>query len=848
MAKSNDHVDQHKLFSTSVPKMPENHYAGDKPNPNLRAFVEECIEQNPFNAETDKYEVTPDVGSISTTKRTAIYGLHGYDSKKPHDALAKYIKHFTKEGDLVLDPFIGSGMTAVASLKSERKCIAIDCSPLATFVTYNYCNPVDVNELSKSANRIMDLVEKKCNGLYDTVCATCNDKADIYYTVYSQTYECKRCLNIVTLFDALGNKDGNSEETDFKATCPICESKGIQEKISNRQERKGYVPVLINYKCNCSNETKTRSHNDSNARERQIFNEIDLPKLTEIQNMSLTNWYPQRPMMWCNENERGWGVLWRPYHGEIKRVDHFYTRRNLIALSTLLWAIDQEKEARIRDALRFIFSGFVLSQSKLQRYHPGSTFPNMIAPGLLYVAPMIKEYNSFDWYKGKLKSAIKGFSELTDIAPEKLIISTQSATNLDQIPSNSVDYILTDPPYSGKIQYGELNFIQEAWLNFDKNWSNEEIIISNYRSKNEFWWAEKIKEAFTNCYRVLKPGRWLSLCYHDTSEGTWSLIQDTLAEIGFIAESGTEATFIDAKQKSLKQITADKVTKRDLVINFRKPKPGEAQEIMLIDGTENQQTFYDKVRFLIREFLQAYPGTTKDRIYDDIVSHMVRSGKMEAHNFDEILQQVAEATEGTDGLRWYLKDSSLDIIDAAESAKEDAAAEKINTFITGYLAKHPTAEGVHYSDIFEQFVYTVKDKPRRPLAEWLLDYFFKTDDGTYRLPLSDEEKRLKSEGRSKGTQRRIKRYIAFLQQGVAIPDKERPNDSTLAEWVRHCKRSGLYEQGKLLYEKGGLNLDNLPEEAMVNVEEDYQVCVRLLARGGGAAADAKPKRGRKAKA
>ena len=41
----------------------------------------------------------------------------------------------------------------------------------------------------------------------------------------------------------------------------------------------------------------------------------------------------------------------------------------------------------------------------------------------------------------------------------------------------------------------------------------------------------------------------------------------------------------------------------------------------------------------------------------------------------------------------------------------------------------------------------------------------------------------------------------------------------------------VYEQGKLLYEKGGLNLDNLPEEAMVNVEEDYQTCVRLLARG-----------------
>jgi hypothetical protein len=42
-----------------------------------------------------------------------------------------------------------------------------------------------------------------------------------------------------------------------------------------------------------------------------------------------------------------------------------------------------------------------------------------------------------------------------------------------------------------------------------------------------------------------------------------------------------------------------------------------------------------------------------------------------------------------------------------------------------------------------------------------------------------------------------------------IPDHERPNDATLTEWIRHCKRAGLYEQGKLLYEKGGLNPDNL---------------------------------------
>jgi hypothetical protein len=210
---------------------------------------------------------------------------------------------------------------------------------------------------------------------------------------------------------------------------------------------------------------------------------------------------------------------------------------------------------------------------------------------------------------------------------------------------------------------------------------------------------------------------------------------------------------------------------------------------------------------------------------------------MEAHNFDELLSQVAEPAEeggkGTGGngegaLRWYLKDTA-DQADAAESAKEDASAALLEKFMAKRLKGHPDEEGVHYSDLFEHFIYAVKDKPRRALADWLPDYFYKTPAGTWRLPESDEEKKLKADARKGGVLRRVKRYLSFLQQGVPVPAKDRPTDATLASWIRHCKRSGLFEQGKLLYEKGGLDLDNLSEEAMVAVEEDYQVCSRSVA-------------------
>src|SRR5207253_2962682 len=163
--------------------------------------------------------------------------------------------------------------------------------------------------------------------------------------------------------------------------------------------------------------------------------------------------------------------------------------------------------------------------------------------------------------------------------------------------------------------------------------------------------------------------RWLSLCYHDTSEGTWTVVQDLMAETGFLVEHSDAALFIDTGQKSSNQYTADKVNKRDLVINFRKPRPEELSAPITITGDE----------------------------------------------------------------------------DEAESSKEDAAAVKIGELIRRTLKRQPELDGVHYSDLFEEFAYKVKDKPRRPLAEWLLDYFYKTDSGTYRLPSTKEEERSKVE-------------------------------------------------------------------------------------------------------
>ncbi len=234
------------------------------------------------------------------------------------------------------------------------------------------------------------------------------------------------------------------------------------------------------------------------------------------------------------------------------------------------------------------------------------------------------------------------YEELININPSDVCISTQSAVNLSLIPPNSIDYIFTDPPYGDKVQYGELNFIWEAWLDVDTTWHEEEIVVNDVRGRSTAESENRMRQALAECFRVLKPGRWLSLCYHDTSEGTWAFIQDIMAEVGFIVDKSDSTLFIGTSQKSFNQMTADKTTKRDLVLNFRKPKAGEFVITRLVDG----RTFVELGNQVIRDFLISHPGATKDRIYDDLVSRLVQVGKMEAHDFRALLRERGRGSAG----------------------------------------------------------------------------------------------------------------------------------------------------------------------------------------------------------
>jgi hypothetical protein len=82
------------------------------------------------------YNNRPLLGEIKVKKQAAKrhFGVHGYFTRQSWNVVAEYIKNYSKPSDLVLDPFGGSGVTAIEALMNGRKAVNIDLNPMAIFL------------------------------------------------------------------------------------------------------------------------------------------------------------------------------------------------------------------------------------------------------------------------------------------------------------------------------------------------------------------------------------------------------------------------------------------------------------------------------------------------------------------------------------------------------------------------------------------------------------------------------------------------------------------------------------------------------------------------------------------
>jgi hypothetical protein len=71
------------------------------------------------------------------------YGVHGYFTRQSWDIVQAHIMNYSRPGDTVLDPFGGSGVTAIEALMLQRKAIHVDINPFANFLVESLVLPIN---------------------------------------------------------------------------------------------------------------------------------------------------------------------------------------------------------------------------------------------------------------------------------------------------------------------------------------------------------------------------------------------------------------------------------------------------------------------------------------------------------------------------------------------------------------------------------------------------------------------------------------------------------------------------------------------------------------------------------
>jgi len=272
---------------------------------------------------------------------------------------------------------------------------------------------------------------------------------------------------------------------------------------------------------------------------------------------------PIRKML-DSESEK-WGELHRKgYHHGITHLHHFYTPRNLWVIAKIKSLIELEDPA-LQPALKLWLSSYISTHATLMtRVVCKSGSKDLTTTSketaTMYVSNLPVEKNIIAGLKYKLNSFCKGFKDIPkNDSSVKAHHRTCTDTGLDE---HCVDYIFIDPPFGDNIQYSEVNFINEAWLDLTTDVENE-AIVSKHQNKDDDTYSELLFSAFTEFNRILKPNKFITVAFHSSKAKHWRSVSSAWTKAGFAV---VNTSVLNKEQGSLKQVTTYSAVKGDSLI------------------------------------------------------------------------------------------------------------------------------------------------------------------------------------------------------------------------------------------------------------------------------------------
>ncbi len=731
----------------------------------------------------------PFTTDISEGKSSPFYKAHSFPTKVPPAAIMRFLLHYTEPGDVVLDGFCGTGMTGVAAqlcgqppndvrraIQDEmgnvhwgyRRAVLADLSPLATYIAAGLNLPLDAKTFDWRSAEILDQFDAEWGWMHLTTDERGREQP-LDFVVWSEVFTCPLCAGPVVFYDVAFNARTGGVNNTFH--CPSCGKELNKDTVERRRipirtlagdttERIEFRPVAIHYRVGRS--VKVKAPDDG-----------DLAVLRRIAAVGLPGPVPTDPLP-IDQMVHGTRLAPKGF----THVHHLWSDRALVTLATLWKLCSAESDPLLRMALLFWVEQALWGLSWMNRYKATDhSQVNRAQSGVYYVSSLTSEchprYNleGTQPARGKRASLVKTW----DASPARLgkvMISTGSSTRIG-LPDGSIDYLFVDPPFGANIPYADLAIIVESWHGVRTNVTEEAVMARAARFVRTLSEYGKLMErCFSEFHRVLKPGRWMTVEFSNSSNEVWLTIQHALARAGFVV---ADTRVIDKEHLSYRQVTATNAVKRDLVISAYKPADDLAERIAPAAGTPETAWAF------VREHLRHLPVTVErdpngevrvvrerlpDRLYDRMEAfHIQRSlaipvtaaefyegltRRFPQRDGMQFLEEQVEAYERQRMTIKELKAAQLFITD------EDSAIQWLRQFLKSRNTPQPYA--TIQPEFFREIQAGLPDWEEPPDLKRLLEQAFLQDnDGRWYVPDPKKETDLERIR----TRERLKEFAAY---------------------------------------------------------------------------------------
>lgn len=432
-------------------------------------------------------------------KRPPIYTAMKYWGKKPHNIWRKYIETYSEEGGIILDPFSGSAMSALETVKAKRKAIAFDLNPLTSFLVEVFCSKFQEKEFLKKVNNIITNIE--LNPIY----------------TYHFLTNCRRCSNTSAIIQNI-KWDANSIY-EIGIICPDCGNKYVAQP-----------------------------------------NEMEIKKSLLLKEIALVKWFPTEQF----SRSPSFTKNFTDHLGGNTYAD-LWTRRNLFVLSEIFDQINFEKDESIKKQLLFGFLQTLHLCTKMcvpRRENAKRSFSTSWGRSAYLCSARQMEMNPLLVFKssciGKqsVQSSLVGIEKYIGKIPSINYVDIKKDDPIDIrfdinygivdikkicqiVKDESIDFIITDPPYGGLVQYLDLSNIWLVWLKridtrYVPSYDDEITIKKGIKDLHDY--STSFTDGIKSLYRILKPDGKIVFTFHNKDIKIWNAFLHSIFQAGFKIE------------------------------------------------------------------------------------------------------------------------------------------------------------------------------------------------------------------------------------------------------------------------------------------------------------------------